>query len=68
MLSGTLYTVGGGGHIQQVITPNEAGGLATVTVDGNPQDGSRYAYYPAVQSGDGSQGGELYTPCIDDQF
>lgn len=58
--NGTLYTVGSGGQIQQVITPSEASGLATVAVDGTPSDGSRYAYYPAVQTSDGNQGGPFY--------
>ena len=54
-LIGTLYTVGNGGQIQQVITPSDTATLTTV--DGAQQDGSRYTYYPAVQSADGNQGG-----------
>jgi len=54
--AGTLYTVGNAGQIQQVITPSDTSGLATVAVDGTQQDGSRYTYYPAVQTNDGNQG------------
>lgn len=61
--SGTLYTVGNGGQLQQVMTPNESSaGLTAVTVDGATQESSRYAYYPAVQTGETQQGGRLFNP------
>lgn len=60
-VSGTLYAVGNGGQLQQVMTPNESSaGLTAVTVDGATQESSRYAYYPAVQAGETQQGGRLF--------
>lgn len=57
--SGAIYTVGGGGQIQQVISPGESS-INTVAVDGANQDGTRYTYYPAVQPSDNNQGGQFY--------
>ena len=60
-VSGTLYAVGNGGQLQQVMTPNESSaGLTAVTVDSATQESSRYAYYPAVQAGETQQGGRLF--------
>jgi len=54
--SGTLYTVGNGGQIQQMISHNDQGsGLTSVSVDASQQDPSRYTYYPAVQTADNAQ-------------
>jgi len=56
--SGALYAVGGG-QLQQVISPGDSS-IGTVAVDGTNQDGTRYTYYPAVQTNDNSQGGQFY--------
>lgn len=57
--SSTLYAVGGGGQLQQVISPGDSG-ISAVAVDGASQDGARYTYYPAVQTNDNNQGGQFY--------
>jgi len=57
--SGTLYAVGGGGQLQQVIAPGDST-IGTVSVDGGSQDGTRYTYYPTVQATDGNQTGQFY--------
>lgn len=57
--SGTLYAVGGGGQLQQVIAPGDSN-IGTVSVDGGSQDGARYTYYPTVQTTDGNQTGQFY--------
>jgi len=57
--SGGLYAVGGGGQIQQVISPGDSA-IGTVGVDSASQDGARYTYYPAVQTNENNQGGQFY--------
>ena len=57
-----MYAVGGGGQLQQVISPGDSS-IGAVAVDGTNQDGARYTYYPAVQTNDNNQAGMYLLNC-----